>query len=443
MCFFPFANTIHESEAYKKGVTHFDCGCCPECLAKRARLWALRCSAEAQNNIGCMITLTYDSYKKDRNGRIIGENPPQDLHVNKRDCQLFIKRLRKHFKGVKIKYLLTAEYGKRTHRAHYHAILFGVDFVDKVKYKRSDRGNWIYKSKTLTGIWGNGICTIDAVNVSAQVARYCTKYCAKDSRCDDTFMLVSRGIGDKWLMDNFNGISYMLDGREYSIPKLIWQKKIEFFYRNNYVYNLRSCTYKYRSLAYYLKQADKFYQQFVDNIKDVDLIDPIKWRLTYEHQAYRLADLNAKQRKYFRSFRDCNKLYQKYLEYWNKKAVEYERKQPTVFQRILNLPNDKYFKYKQSALKVLNERKAYIDIDNASNAILPPRYISKHRSFKFLFDKYRICPLPLVIKGQMTPTKYHKMIFGDLCRVSSINFFKYRMKNANNFVKLGPTDPHF
>ena len=98
MCFFPFSNTDHKSEAYIKGVTNFDCGVCPECLSKKARLWALRCSAEAQYTQGCMITLTYDNYARDNNGNIIGELPPnRDLPLSKRDCQLFIKRLRKHF----------------------------------------------------------------------------------------------------------------------------------------------------------------------------------------------------------------------------------------------------------------------------------------------------------------------------------------------------------
>ena len=394
MCFFPFTNTNKKGEAYRKGITEFDCGCCPECLGKRARLWALRCSAEAQNNIGCMVTLTYDSYKKDKNGNIIGENPPELLQVNKRDCQLFIKRLRKHFQGTKIKYLITAEYGKRTHRAHYHAILFGIDFTDRIRYKKSDRGNIIYKSKTLTDIWNNGICTIDAVNINAAVARYCTKYCAKDSRCDDTFMLMSRGIGEDWLMDNFNGKSYIVDGREYAIPKQIWQKKIAYFYRNNYIYNLRNCTYKYRSLRWYL-------DKFGDNII-----------------SYQLADYNAKCRKYFRSFRDSNKLYKNYLKYWLCKNDLHNLTKPNVFSRILQLPNEKYFHYKQACLDTLNARKNEFYFDMAEDLHLPPRYMSNARYSKAV-DKldlnYRAFALkPLVIKGQMTPAqpkKHYKTAF--------------------------------
>lgn len=433
MCFFPFSNTNHKSEAYKKGVTHFDCGVCPECLSKKARLWALRCSAEAQYTQGCMITLTYDNYARDKNGNIIGELPPnRDLPLSKRDCQLFIKRLRKHFdmpfikqanakvnhklnlmyaksgmkiskrqykadmrkkykdeieefkksylstRRRKISYLLTAERGKRTNRAHYHSILFGVDFLDKVRYKMSDRGNIIYKSKTLTDIWGKGICTIDAVNINSQVARYCTKYCAKDSRVDDTFMLMSRGIGDRWLLDNFNGISYMLEGREYSIPKLIWCKKVTEHFQNNYIFNMRGATYKYKSLKSFLEKDDSI------------LAD---WK-------------NEKQRKYFRNFRDSWKLYKNYLAYWKRKADTYELTQPNAFTRILQLDDKKYHQYKVAALKCLSDRhNAPSFIYDRENYYLPTRYTSQRRKLKLLYEMYRICPPPLVIKGQMTPNK--------------------------------------
>lgn len=370
MCMFPFPNKNIDGEAYKKGVVEFGCGCCPECLAERARLWALRCSAEAQKTRGIMVTLTYDDYKYDRSGRAVGELPPDGLlPLNKRHCQLFIKRVRAHFKGVKIKYLLTAERGKRTNRAHYHAILFGVDFSDKVPYKRSDRGNMIYKSATLTRLWGHGICTIDAVKLNAQVARYCTKYCAKDSRADETFMLVSRGIGDEWLTENFNGKSYILDGREYTIPRQIWNKYIAKKYANNYIFNLRGADYRYRSLKWYL-------EKFGDNTISRGL-----------------AELNQKSRRYFRRFRDSNFLYKRYLQYWQDKAKLFELTRPPILQRILALPNKKYFSYKQAALACIASRVERWKIaDDISDWVLPPRYLSQYRKLKAL-DKYRICPI--------------------------------------------------
>lgn len=363
MCFFPFKNTNIKSTAYKKGVIEFKCGCCPECLSDKSKYWALRCSAEAQTNLACMITLTYDDYKLDKYGRKTCEEKPVDnsLHVDKRDCQLFIKRLRKHFPGNEIKYLLTAEYGKRTHRAHYHAILFGVDFKDKIKYKRSKRGNLIYKSPTLEKIWGHGICTIDAVNVTGAVARYCTKYCAKDSRCDDTFMLFSHGIGDKWLLDNFNGISYMIDGREYTIPRGLWIKYLEDKWKNNVVFQYQVSGYhRYKSLKWLLEKLG-------------DL----------GYQAY---DFYTRKRKLFQAWLDRDKLRQNYLSYWRKKIELFNLTKKPVLDRVRALPNDKYFAYKQKALACLVKRSQLVDNYSTcyeyDNLELPPRYMSQTRKLR-------------------------------------------------------------
>ena len=146
MCMFTFPNRS-SPRALLKGIERFECGGCPECLQKKSRQWALRCGMEARVNVGMMITLTYDTY---RNG-VDGEENPVDtsLCVQKTHAQRFIKRLRKHFPNKTIKYLLTAEYGKKTHRAHYHALIFGVMFNDLRYYKKSKRGNIIYKSPTL------------------------------------------------------------------------------------------------------------------------------------------------------------------------------------------------------------------------------------------------------------------------------------------------------
>lgn len=57
--------------------------------------------------------------------------------VCKRDVQLFLKRLRitleRKFNIPPFRYCVFSEYGKDTHRAHYHMILFGVD-LGKLTY---------------------------------------------------------------------------------------------------------------------------------------------------------------------------------------------------------------------------------------------------------------------------------------------------------------------
>lgn len=396
MCLFNFPNKT-SGKARIKGIEEFECGHCPECLQKKSRKWALRCAMEVKVSPGVMVTLTYDTYKV-INGKLseYQENPiDPNMQLSKRDCQLFIKRLRKHFEPLKIKYLLTAERGKKG-RAHYHALIFGAQFNDLIKYKKSDRGNWIYKSKTLTDIWKNGICTVDCINLSAKTARYCTKYCAKDSGANETFMLFSRGIGDQKLLELFNGKSYWVDGREYSIPKQIWQKVIEKRYNckgyskyvgkehleivEKKVYNkLNKYEKRYSDEAIGLKLC-KLCKAEEKVIKCKNPKSLPYWRskvqkraLEYErarstpyhclrdrvwHRARRQLEQSEEQynqskfkREIYEKYRDNDPQYISYLEYWKEKNRVAEFTRPSVDERILALPDNKYRTYKAQAIR--------------------------------------------------------------------------------------------
>lgn len=447
MCLFTFPNKS-SVKARLKGIERFECGGCPECLQKKSRLWALRCGMQAKVQDGVMITLTYDTYKKDSLGNdTIYENPvDSSLRVSKSHAQRFIKRLRRYFGTNDIKYLLTAEYGKRTHRAHYHAILFGVSFDDLTFYKKSKRGNIIYKSKTLEKIWSSdkehngGICTVDAVNISGKIARYCTKYCAKDSGVDDTFMLFSRGIGEDELLKRFNGKSYWVDGREYSIPKQIWQKVIERRYNlfgySKYLGRMHCIDFEkrvYNKIQEYdsfdLKIEDlkdsiqrtyskmekhcnkfcnfrrdytrlKFFQIFdkyserIERynklIKYYDLqkhflksqISSLLERFENDEIFYETAKIN---REYFQDIRDSDSQYQSYLAYWKNKNLVVDFNRPNEFQRILCLPNNKYWSYKFKALKAKQNQSKKIDF-------VPPR--SNSNAFIRFYDKVSYEELP-------------------------------------------------
>lgn len=315
MCFFPTA-ADPSSVAFKKGVTAFNCGSCPECLKTRASAWALRATYEARaHKSSYMVTLTYDSYIRDSRGRIIGEHVA-DRHVDVTDCQKFIKRLRKKF-GKGIKYLIAAEYGKRTHRPHYHALLFGVKFDDVRYYKRSKRGNPIFKSETLSRLWGHGICTIDKQNVTQAAARYCTKYLAKDKGAEDTFQLFSQGLGIAELEKDFNGLYYVMDGRYYPIPRLVWRRRIERKYGVSF--------------------------RYVNRLPDgSNLVE------------YTMAK-NA--RDFAAAVRDGDVEYIDYLEYWKKRSEDIQQFQLPVCDRIALLPDSRYFMYKQKALFALNKRR--------------------------------------------------------------------------------------
>lgn len=321
MCLFPIPNSLITGVAYKKGLEKFNCGYCPECLKQRANVWALRSVYQSKESVqNMMITLTYDTYKRDDRGRIIGENVPDpDIILSKRHVQLFIKRLRKYIGDVKIKYIICGEHGSRTHRAHYHALIFGYCFPDLIPYKKSKRGNQIYKSPKLTELWGHGICTVDSKSVNGSISRYCTKYIAKNTRTDDCFMLFSRGIGEKGLLKDFNGKFYTVEGRRYPIPKQIWNKVIFARYRSVALNN----NFDYR----YVCRDNPLYK------------------------------VRMRSLKFFRELRDSDPQYKRYLEYWSWIGDIVERTRPKCLDRIRLLDDSKFHFYKASALSSYNRKK--------------------------------------------------------------------------------------
>lgn len=397
MCMFEFANRC-SLRALIKGMEKFECGHCPECLQKKSRLWALRAGMESKDSPGMMITLTYDTYAVDKYGKFTNIENPIDptISLSKRHCQLFIKRLRKKFTGQSIKYIIAAERGKKG-RAHYHALIFGIQFNDLIRYKKSKRGNIIYKSKTLTDIWQHGICTVDSINPTAKIARYCTKYCAKDSGADETFMLFSRGIGRKALLREFNGKSYWIDGREYSIPRQIWNEVIEKRYK--------LCGYSKYVNRLHLELEEKKLLNRIDVFEKRAAKNPsYPLSLVVARAYYRFArrlqsseawySIGKEKRDKFFWYRDNDTQYQQYLAYWHKKAVVNEISRPMVELRILALPDKKYRSYKNAAIKAkMREHKRLDFVPPRSNCTAFLRFKDKkvytEKSFAPLSRHYR------------------------------------------------------
>lgn len=123
------------------------------------------------HEISCFVTLTYDD-----------ANLPPGQTLVKSHFQSFMKRLRK-FHGAPIRYFHCGEYGEKDARPHYHALLYGIDFADKVFHTRNHDGDTIWKSATLEKIWGKGFCTIGRLNfkTAAYTARYIFKKVTGDS----------------------------------------------------------------------------------------------------------------------------------------------------------------------------------------------------------------------------------------------------------------------
>lgn len=139
------------------------CGRCIGCRMAAAKSWSLRCRLELmRHEAAAFVTLTYDQ-----------ANLPSTLE--KRDLQLFFKRLRKA--NGPFRFFACGEYGERGARPHYHGILFGIH----------------HSSRDLIGdTWGlgrthTGTVTPDSI---AYVAGYTFKKCGVESQkriteCDE------------------------------------------------------------------------------------------------------------------------------------------------------------------------------------------------------------------------------------------------------------------
>lgn len=144
------------------------CGGCLECRLDYGRQYAVRCMHEMhmrqlEHKPSSFITLTYED-----------EKLPEDGGLQVRDWQLFAKRLRK--KIGPFRFFAGGEYTDEG-RPHFHACIFGTDFMEDRSFWTTHNGNKLYVSKLLAATWTKGFCSIGDLtyNSAAYVARYMVK----------------------------------------------------------------------------------------------------------------------------------------------------------------------------------------------------------------------------------------------------------------------------
>ncbi len=230
-------------------VIKIPCGKCIGCRLDYTRTWADRLMLELSTTPeqkSCFLTLTYDPqhvpycFDEDSDPDHIS---PVSLTLDKRDFQLFMKRLRFAFSDKKLRFLGCGEYGSSTLRPHLHFIIFGLsleDFSDFRFLKYNKLHQPLYTSDILRDIWSNGNVSISPVsyNTCAYVARYNLKKAyGLDSKPSefalDPFILMSRrpGIGSEFFAQHpdcvqQSSIYLGIDGqsRRISIPRYFWKK---------------------------------------------------------------------------------------------------------------------------------------------------------------------------------------------------------------------------
>lgn len=100
------------------------CGNCLGCRMARAKAWALRCELELQlHRSAVFTTLTYDEKHL--------PSTLEKLHV-----QLWLKKLRRRATGH-VRFFASGEYGEKSERPHYHAILYGIDVQQRDLIERA------------------------------------------------------------------------------------------------------------------------------------------------------------------------------------------------------------------------------------------------------------------------------------------------------------------
>lgn len=212
--------TFNRKNGFEDMELALPCGKCEGCIKKRVEQWALRCVHESQHHEhSCFITLTYDD-----------DNLPKNGSLDHSHFQKFMKRLRKKYTGVTIKYFMCGEYGGSTLRPHFHALLFGIDFFDKTEYS-IQKNITNYTSATLSDLWTLGFHTIGDVHYGT--AKYVAKYSLKragelghdydELGLKPEYLKMSQGLGAKHALKYKNEMiqndNFIVNGYKNPVPR--------------------------------------------------------------------------------------------------------------------------------------------------------------------------------------------------------------------------------
>lgn len=256
--------TINDDYHYQQ----VPCGRCLECRRLRINSWYVRLIAQKSVSISAgFVTLTIDPDAMD-----YSDNGLFTLDYHR--YQSFIKRLRKVDQDPEhpIKYFAVGEYGSKTYRPHFHAIIFNVN-------------NW----QNVANCWGHG--HVHKGDVTDASIFYTLKYALKsvgrprgrdpdDDRAPEK-ALMSKGLGLSFLTpemikhykDDVSRPVTMLGNKKIGLPRYYRDKiftDTEKKIRNKLLMPFNDEKYEKTTSPLFPQRVEKMYRDVQEKLKQTD-----------------------------------------------------------------------------------------------------------------------------------------------------------------------------
>lgn len=201
MCYAP----IQIYQPYAKRYVTVPCGHCIACARRRRRNISIRLVEEFKDKKNLdfyMVTLTYN----EENLPWATWSPKENKEItapvlNRRDMQLFLKRLRKYYKeyyGLEFRIFYCGEYGKTLSRPHFHAIIFSPRVINREELRRK-----------ISELWGYGYIVCKRCDSGA--AWYVSKYVVDSTLESLRWQNYPRGFRPFCQSPRYLGMSYISD----------------------------------------------------------------------------------------------------------------------------------------------------------------------------------------------------------------------------------------
>lgn len=166
------------------------CGHCPNCLANRRDDWCTRLKEEVKAAVTAWaVTLTYDD------AHLVVPKGKKLPVLCKEHPQKWIRALRDYYgHEYPIRYFIVGEYGSKSLRPHYHAMVFNLPWNYYQQASEMSLKFWPHCQEE-----GIHVDVVDEATI-----RYCSKYCLKRYDYDEDELpymrpLMSKGIGAAYL----------------------------------------------------------------------------------------------------------------------------------------------------------------------------------------------------------------------------------------------------